>query len=290
MFEDFFHRDEDGWIREQTNRHEAGGAVRLRRHLHPRRPPCRGARRPSRCTATRRRSGGWATTSPMNGVMRRVAMTYADELLGGGAELAAASARRRPRSLDPRNRAAPCRASPAPPAGRTRPPPRPPGRPVDERRDPAASRGAERPRARTRCIAVAFSSSGRARSIVPSRRARRPISLRRSSVASLPPPVPTITIRPLHRERGESASRFGPPTSSSTTSAPPSACARATSSPGSITVAPSAATAPRSSGGAHGREHAGAGRRRDLHGRRAHAAVRAVDDEQLAGAKAGLAS
>jgi hypothetical protein len=26
VFEDYFHRDEDGWIREQTNRHEAGGA------------------------------------------------------------------------------------------------------------------------------------------------------------------------------------------------------------------------------------------------------------------------
>ena len=41
-------------------------------------------------------------------------------------------------------------------------------------------------------------------------------------------------------------------------------------------------------GRADGREHARAGRRAELDGRRADAAVRAVDDEQLSQAQAGL--
>ena len=64
LFEDFFHRDEDGWIRERTNRHTAGAQFDFDADLHPR---CALRRRRAgglRPRATRRRSGAWATTSP----------------------------------------------------------------------------------------------------------------------------------------------------------------------------------------------------------------------------------
>lgn len=83
LFEDYFQRDTDGWIREQTNRHEAGSMFHFdASYIH-------GVRHAP--------DGGPATSihvySPAlwrmghyepdeRGVMRRVAMTYADELLG----------------------------------------------------------------------------------------------------------------------------------------------------------------------------------------------------------------
>ena len=62
LFEDFFHRDEDGWIREKTNRHDGGGAsTSMPRTFMA--SAMRTGCRPSPCTATHRRCGGWATTS-----------------------------------------------------------------------------------------------------------------------------------------------------------------------------------------------------------------------------------
>ena len=63
VFEDYFRRDEDGWIREQTKRHDAGGQFDFdATYIHGVRH-AEGAPR-SRSTATRPRSGAWATTSP----------------------------------------------------------------------------------------------------------------------------------------------------------------------------------------------------------------------------------
>ena len=62
VFEDYFRRDEDGWIREQTKRHDAGGQFDFdATYIHGVRH-AEGAPR-SRSTATRRRCGAWATTS-----------------------------------------------------------------------------------------------------------------------------------------------------------------------------------------------------------------------------------
>ena len=82
LCEDHFHRDEDGWIRERTRRHEAGGSFDFdAAYIH-------GVRNETREPATSIhvyspalwRMGHYEADE--NGAMRRVAMTYADELLG----------------------------------------------------------------------------------------------------------------------------------------------------------------------------------------------------------------
>ena len=117
---------------------------------------------------------------------------------------------------------------------------------IDERGEHVRSRDAVRPRGRTTEPRRPSPRAAGRGAPCPSRRARRPISFRRSSGASVPPPVPTITIRPLTASARRSGSRLGAPTSSRMTSAPPSARARSTRSSGAITVAPSAATSSRS--------------------------------------------
>lgn len=82
LFEDFFRREEDGWIRERTNRHDVGGQFDFdSTYIH-------GVRyadgRPAvsvHCYSPALwRMGHYEPDE--HGVLRRVAMTYADELLG----------------------------------------------------------------------------------------------------------------------------------------------------------------------------------------------------------------
>ena len=82
LFEDFFHRDEDGWIRERTNRHEAGGRFDFdASYIHGVRY-AEGAPAVSvHCYSPALwRMGHYEPDE--QGVLRRVSMTYADELLG----------------------------------------------------------------------------------------------------------------------------------------------------------------------------------------------------------------
>jgi hypothetical protein len=82
LCEDYFHRGEDGWIREQTRVHEAGSWFDFEAsYIH-------GVRNPHPDPATSIhvyspalwRMGHYEPDS--GGILRRVAMTYADELLG----------------------------------------------------------------------------------------------------------------------------------------------------------------------------------------------------------------
>ena len=82
LFEDYFKREEDGWIRERTNRHEAGGSFDFdSTYIH-------GVRYADGLPAVSVhcyspalwRMGHYEPDD--HGVMRRVSMTYADELLG----------------------------------------------------------------------------------------------------------------------------------------------------------------------------------------------------------------
>ena len=82
LCEDHFHRDEDGWIRERTRRHEAGGSFDFdAAYIH-------GVRNETNEPATSIhvyspalwRMGHYEADE--TGVMRRISMTYADELLG----------------------------------------------------------------------------------------------------------------------------------------------------------------------------------------------------------------
>ena len=65
-YEDWFRVEEDGWVRERTTEHEAGGSFDFdAADIHGvRHPGERVRRRRPRSTSTRRRSGGWGTTSP----------------------------------------------------------------------------------------------------------------------------------------------------------------------------------------------------------------------------------
>lgn len=82
LWEDYFHRDEDGWIREKTRRHAVGGSFDFdAAYIH-------GVRNEGNEPATSIhvyspalwRMGHYEADE--NGIMRRIAMTYADELLG----------------------------------------------------------------------------------------------------------------------------------------------------------------------------------------------------------------
>ena len=82
LWEDYFQRDADGWIREKTRQHAAGGSFDFdAAYIH-------GVRNEGNDPATSIhvyspalwRMGHYEADE--NGVMRRIAMTYADELLG----------------------------------------------------------------------------------------------------------------------------------------------------------------------------------------------------------------
>lgn len=82
LWEDYFHRDDDGWIREKTRRHAAGGSFDFdAAYIH-------GVRNEGNEPATSIhvyspalwRMGHYEADE--TGIMRRIAMTYADELLG----------------------------------------------------------------------------------------------------------------------------------------------------------------------------------------------------------------
>lgn len=82
LFEDFFQRGEDGWIRERTNRHETGGAFDFdSTYIHGVRHAEGEPAVSVHCYSPALwRMGHYEPDE--NGVMRRVAMTYADDLLG----------------------------------------------------------------------------------------------------------------------------------------------------------------------------------------------------------------
>ncbi len=82
VFEDFFHRDADGWIREKTNRHDAGGAFDFdATYIHGVRHAAGAPAVSMHCYSPALwRMGHYEPDE--SGVLRRVSMTYADELLG----------------------------------------------------------------------------------------------------------------------------------------------------------------------------------------------------------------
>ncbi len=81
LLEDFFQRDGDGWIREKTNRHEVGGSFHFdASYIHGVRHVGSGATSIHVYSPALWRMGHYAHDG--HGVMRRVSMTYADELLG----------------------------------------------------------------------------------------------------------------------------------------------------------------------------------------------------------------
>lgn len=82
LWEDYFQRGDDGWIRERTRKHAAGGSFRFdATYIH-------GVRNEGRDPATSIhvyspalwRMGHYEPDE--QGVVRRIAVTYADELLG----------------------------------------------------------------------------------------------------------------------------------------------------------------------------------------------------------------
>ena len=82
LWEDYFQRQEDGWIREQTRRHQAGGSFDFSAtYIH-------GVRNEGSEPATSVhvyspalwRMGHYEPDA--DGIMQRISMTYADELLG----------------------------------------------------------------------------------------------------------------------------------------------------------------------------------------------------------------
>ena len=82
LYEDYFQRDPDGWIREKTNRHEAGrgfhfAAADIHGVRHAGGPPATSIHVYSPALW---RMGHYEPNEL--GVLRRVAITYADELLG----------------------------------------------------------------------------------------------------------------------------------------------------------------------------------------------------------------
>lgn len=84
LCEDFFVRDSDGWIREQTRAHEVGGSFIFdSTYIHGVRHPGGDALAATslHCYSPALwRMGHYEPDD--NGVLRRVAVTYADELLG----------------------------------------------------------------------------------------------------------------------------------------------------------------------------------------------------------------
>ena len=121
---------------------------------------------------------------------------------------------------------------------------------------------------------------------MPISRARRPISLRRSSVASLPAPVPTITIRPFIASAREVGLEVRAADELEHDVRAALGLRARDELPRIDHRRPERGDLLAQPGGADGREHPGAGDGADLHRGRADAAVGAVDDEQLAGPQA----
>jgi Cysteine dioxygenase type I len=82
LFEDFFHRDTDGWIREKTNRHDVAGSFDFdATYIHGVRYAAGEPAVSVHCYSPALwRMGHYEPDD--NGVLRRVSTTYADELLG----------------------------------------------------------------------------------------------------------------------------------------------------------------------------------------------------------------
>lgn len=81
LYEDYFHRDDDGWIREQTNRHEAGGCFDFdASYIHGVRHAAGKPAVSIHCYSPALWRMGHYEPDP-SGILRRVSMTYADELL-----------------------------------------------------------------------------------------------------------------------------------------------------------------------------------------------------------------
>ena len=82
LFEDFFHRDEDGWIREKTNRHDVSGWFDFdATYIHGVRYAAGAPAVSVHCYSPALwRMGHYEPDD--RGIMRRISMTYADELLG----------------------------------------------------------------------------------------------------------------------------------------------------------------------------------------------------------------
>ena len=65
LYEDWFRVEEDGWVRERTTVHTAGGTFDFdAADIHGVRHPAPSRRPPRRSTCTRPPSGAWGTTSP----------------------------------------------------------------------------------------------------------------------------------------------------------------------------------------------------------------------------------
>ena len=84
LHEDFFVRGSDGWIREETNEHLAGIGLPLRLVVHPRSPSCRRAPATSlhAYSPALWRMGHYEPDD--KGAVRRLPITYADELAAAG--------------------------------------------------------------------------------------------------------------------------------------------------------------------------------------------------------------
>jgi hypothetical protein len=86
LHEDYFGRDADGWIRERTNVHAPGGMFIFdSTYIHGVRHP--GEDAPAAASLHVYSPALWRMghyESDENGVMRRISVTYADELLGLG--------------------------------------------------------------------------------------------------------------------------------------------------------------------------------------------------------------
>ena len=82
LYEDFFHRDADGWIREKTNRHDVGGSFDFdATYIHGVRYAAGEPAVSVHCYSPALwRMGHYEPDD--SGIMRRISMTYADELLG----------------------------------------------------------------------------------------------------------------------------------------------------------------------------------------------------------------
>jgi Cysteine dioxygenase type I len=80
LLEDFFQRDGDGWIREKTNRHDVGGSFHFEAsYIHGVRHVGQGATSIHVYSPALWRMGHYEHDGA--GIMRRVSLTYADELL-----------------------------------------------------------------------------------------------------------------------------------------------------------------------------------------------------------------
>ncbi len=137
------------------------------------------------------------------------------------------------------------------------------------------------------CVSAAFSSSGRRRRPVPITWPRRLMRSLIDSTGSSPLPATRITV-PRSARLAMSSGTFMPPTSSSTTSAPPSSRTRANASGPLERLDAERRDLRAHRLAAHARDHRDVHRARHLHGGGADAAARAVHEQHVTGAQARL--